>query len=313
MNKPIILSLLLLCSCYRSHENLEPQLNYTLQDRYLNSLPTATTPLTTEERSEEWGKEFVIGMAFSHELDLYRAVTALKRADILIPPDLKERRREIQYEILWNYYLGQRYDDVISTFEKGLLRNVDAQFKPFEDLLVILYDSYNKTGASFQAESTLNLLQQYYPDAYENLLISRAFHDADLATLEHFSEEEPEKPYLNQFLTTYNEKKKSPTAAQLLNTFIPGAGYFYLDHKQTGITALLVNGLFIAASYHFFHRGQVAAGIITLSFEAGWYFGGIIGAGQEAKLYNERLYEKTATPIMNQQGLFPVFMLNYAF
>ena len=313
MSRLLLLSLLLLFSCYRTHENLEPQLNYTLQERYLNSLPSATTPLSAEERGEEWGKEFTIGMAFSHELDLYRAVTALKRADILIPPDDKERRREIQYEILWNYYLGQRYDDVIATFEKGLLRNVDAQFKSFQDLLVILYDSYDKTGADFQAQQTLNLLQTYYPDIYEDLLISRAFQSANLPELETLSQEEPEKPYLNEFLANYKEKRKSPSTAEWLNTFIPGAGYFYVGQRQTGITALLVNGLFIAASYHFFHRGQVAAGIITVSFEAGWYFGGIIGAGQEAKLYNERMYEKTATPIMNQQGLFPVFMLNYAF
>ena len=73
------------------------------------------------------------------------------------------------------------------------------------------------------------------------------------------------------------------------------------------------NGLFIAAAVHCFQHNHLAAGIIFTSFEAGWYFGGIYGAGEEAKTYNERLYEKKITPLMNQKGLFPVFMLQYGF
>jgi len=57
----------------------------------------------------------------------------------------------------------------------------------------------------------------------------------------------------------------------------------------------------------------LAAGIITTSFEAGWYFGGIYGAGESAKLYNERLYEKAVYPAMNRHSLFPVLMLKFGF
>ncbi|MGH2611943.1 MAG: tetratricopeptide repeat protein, partial [Rhabdochlamydiaceae bacterium] len=101
--------------------------------------------------------------------------------------------------------------------------------------------------------------------------------------------------------------------AQLLNSFVPGAGYFYLGQTQSGITALLLNGLFIWASVYFFQHGNIAAGTIFTSVEAGWYFGGIYGAGQEAKLYNERLYERQATPIMNENRYFPILMLKYGF
>ena len=79
------------------------------------------------------------------------------------------------------------------------------------------------------------------------------------------------------------------------------------------MTAFFLNGLFLAAAYQFFHRGNVAAGIITLSFEAGWYFGGIYGAGQEAKYYNERIYERNASAVLNDSKLFPVLMLDHAF
>jgi len=50
-----------------------------------------------------------------------------------------------------------------------------------------------------------------------------------------------------------------------------------------------------------------------LSFEAGWYFGGIYGAGEEAKYYNERVYEKEANALLNEKKLFPVLMLGHSF
>ena len=114
-------------------------------------------------------------------------------------------------------------------------------------------------------------------------------------------------------MSYYEIKKKSVGGAQILNTFIPGAGYFYVGQKKTALTALLLNTLFIVASYEFFHHGYIAAGIITTSFEMGWYFGGIYGAGEAAKFYNERLFENVATPMMNQEKVFPALMLKYAF
>ena len=45
----------------------------------------------------------------------------------------------------------------------------------------------------------------------------------------------------------------------------------------------------------------------------GWYFGSIHGAAEEAKFYNERIYETEASKIMNDKKLFPQFMLNFSF
>ena len=45
----------------------------------------------------------------------------------------------------------------------------------------------------------------------------------------------------------------------------------------------------------------------------GWYFGGIYGAGEAAKFYNETIYNEKMGPVMQEKGLFPIFMLNFAF
>ena len=115
---------------------------------------------------------------------------------------------------------------------------------------------------------------------------------------------------LSELIEFFCNQRKS---GRLKVLYPRGAGYFYLGQKQSGITALLLNGLFIGASVYFFEDGNIPAGIIFTSFEAGWYFGGIYGAGLEAKYYNERLYESMATPMMHRERLFPILMLNYAF
>lgn len=311
MNKFLTCALLLASTgCHRVPDKIEPQIDYTVQDRYLQNLPSPFAPLTPLEKQEAWGKETQIGFGFAHELDLYQAMTAFKRAQFLLPSQEKTRKTELEYEILLCYYMGKKYNEVTYAFENSDLRFADQDFPAFQDLLLILYDSYTKQGKLERADQIRSLIRYYYPDAEHRLIVSDALVNADMDVLESLQEQ---SPAVKTILSEYAQKKKSVAKAQWLNTILPGAGYLYVGQRQTAATAFLLNGLFIGATYIFFHKGNIPAGIIFTSFEAGWYFGGIYGAGQEAKFYNERLYERTATPIMNREGFFPVFMLRHSF
>jgi tetratricopeptide (TPR) repeat protein len=305
--------LLVLGACTKVPENIEPSISYSVQDKYLKALPAPFAPLSESEKETAWGKEYLIGITFARQLDLYQAITAFKRAEILIPASERERRFEVIYEILLCYYMGEKYSEATHVFETTDLEQVDEKFPAFHDLLLVLYDCYQKTGDEEKAARTLGLIQHYYPQEYEKLTISSALIKADLPKIQKISEQPSTPSYLQNFLTDYNQEKKSVATAQGLNAALPGAGYFYLGQINSGVTALILNGLFIAGTVHFFQTGHIAAGAIFAGFEAGWYFGGIYGAGLEAKYYNERLYEKKATPLMNQQGLFPVLMLQCSF
>lgn len=316
MNKKLLLFfplLVLIASCHRSCEELEPQLNYCIQDKYLKTLPSPFPALTEEEKQTDWAKEYQIGVAFAHQIDLYQAMTAFKRADILIGTSNPERKKQIHYDIILSYYLGKKYQDVIYSYENSDLRSADSRFPALRDLLIILYDSYNQLGEEEKAARILAVLQQYYPEAGQTLLLSSTLSAGDIKQVECLAAATPSAPYLTDFLSNYQAEKKSIGTAKALNAVLPGAGYLYLGQKQSALTAFLLNGLFITASYCFFHQGNIAAGAIFTSFETGWYFGGIIGAGQEAKYYNERLYERYATPMMNDNKIFPVLSLQYAF
>jgi hypothetical protein len=310
MNRLGFCLLLILSSCFRVGNELEPQINYAVQDRYIKSLPSAFPPLSDSELSQDWGREDKVALGFAREFDLYQAISTFKRASYLLPPGNTERLLQIEYDIFFCYYLGAKYPEVAYTFEAGPLRATDPSFKPFHDLLVILYDSYIKQRQLDKADKILNYMATEYPSTAHKLSHTKVLLEGDIPALEKLA---PSSPQIKSLLDQYELEKKSTRTAQMLNVFLPGAGYLYVGQKQSALTAAFLNGLFIWASVYFFQHGNTAAGIIFASFEAGWYFGGIYGAGQETKYYNERLYERVSTPMMNENRYFPILMLNYGF
>lgn len=288
-------------------------MQYSVHDRYIKMLPSAFEALSHEEAQTDWGKEMRIALGFAKECDLYQAITAFKRAEILLSNSDNFRLLQIQYGILICYYMGQKYDQAIAVFQSSGLTRISTEFASLHDLLVILYDCYTQTHQLTQADHILQLFNQYFPDQSMDLYLSKSVMTADFAALSLIEETSPSRPYLSDLLQEYQTCKKSVGKAQLLNALLPGSGYLYLGQKQSALTAFLLNGLFIAASVYCFDHGNIAAGIIFTSFEAGWYFGGVYGAGLEAKCYNERLYETLGCHFMREQHLFPILMLKYAF
>lgn len=340
-------------------EKIHPQLDFAVQDKYLLHLKSVFIPLTTEEKSTRWGIEYQIGMEFAKKLDLYQSITALKRADILIDEKNFQRKAEIQYQIINCYYLAKRYQDVVDSFEESILASTDRNFAAFQDLLVILFESYLQCDNEEHANRVLRSMEKFHPIIAKKLSITSAIIRADFAELSKISKDtstqdaiaaienpnsqknqdivlvnDTEKPSLSiadlnqlanlhaladsqqaagEILESYKLKRKSPRIASLLNAVCPGAGYLYIGQKQSAFTAFCLNGLFIGTAAYFFSQGNYGAGIITTGFEAGWYFGGILGAKENTITYNERLFENEAHWQMRDHKLFPILMLQHGF
>lgn len=289
-----------------SQTEFEPSISYTPTTQLTVSRASAFPPLLASERRQDWGKELVIGDAFACEMDLYRALTCYKRADVLIPEKFPERRLQINYNIVQCYYLGDKHQETIDAFEKGPLSFVSPSFPAFDDLIIMLYESYQCVDQTEKACKFLQLIESRAPETASRLRLSEALLHADFCVLD-------DEPELADFTANYHAQTLSVRRAQVLNAFLPGAGYLYIGQKQSALTSFVLNALFIAAAYHFFENGNIAAGLITSSLEAGWYFGGINGAGLAAKEFNERLYSGSTRELMIQRRLFPVLMLQCAF
>jgi tetratricopeptide (TPR) repeat protein len=309
----LAIAFLIASSCYRVPDKIDPRISYQIQDQHFARLSSAFPPLSPAEKGSDWGKEYIIGRAFAEELDLYRAVSTFKRAAILLPEGDLSRKLEIQYDILLCFFLGKRYDEAIESFDKSDLSRVDKSFPAYHDLLLVLYECYREMDDPEKQQRIYELMEKSYPDTAEKIRLSRAIREGDLAQVDCFAQGFKQDSYLDDLLNCYWSEKKSVATAQFLNAILPGAGYLYIGQRKSAFTAFLLNGLFIAAAVQFFRHRHVAAGVITTGFEAGWYFGGIYGAGEEAKFYNERLYERNASHVLNERHLFPSLMMKYEF
>lgn len=300
--------ILFLTSCQFNSTCIEPNICYVPQPRLIEARPSPFPKLTKEELSFEWGKEIYVGLNFANELDLYRAITAFKRALIFLPKNQKDRRLQIEYSIVECYYLGLKYRDALEYFESSHLNTITRDFPAFKELMIMIYDCYQKTDQCEKADKIGGFLEEFDCEVAAKLKLHEAFEQGDLT----YISENGGEPY-DQFLNDYCCCAKSPKKAQFLNAVFPGAGYYYVGQKKTAATSFIINVLFTGAAYYFITNNNIPAGLITASLETGWYIGGINGAGLAAKEYNERLYESRAKDVMIENRLFPILMLETSF
>lgn len=294
---------------------LEPCISYIPQEPYIASLPSSFPPQSIKEEKSDWGKELLIGQEFACELDLYRAITAFKRARILLPDDTARMRAlQADYGIFLSYYLGGKYEDAVNTFECSDLAEISSHFPAVRELLLALFDSYMHTDHYTKAFRILELIDAMDEDAGIRLRMGDSIIIGDLCAAEGSAECLCDgSEAVDEFFCRYAKEKLSVRKAQVLNAVLPGAGYLYAGQHKAAATSLVINTLFIAAAYQFFQHGMWGAGLITTSLELGWYIGGINGAGLAAKQYNECLYNTYGKEAMVKGRLFPVLLFQTAF
>lgn len=311
MNKVVLLLAgLILGSCQPVCRQMEPSIPSPLPDYEISVMPSAFPPLTEEEREQDWAKELLIGDAFAKECDFYRAITAYKRALILHPPG---RRMQIDYDLILAYYLGGKYQEALNIFEASPICQATPDFPAFNQLLLIIYDSYFQTGQEEKADCVLEAIRKYSPDSAADLTLYQAVKEADVEKVRCLISQHREADEMEKDFAYYNQFEKSPSKARALNAVLPGAGYWYVGQRRSAATSFIINALFTAAAYQFFARGYPAAGAITTSLELGWYLGGINGAGIEAEEFNTRLFEGVGKKILSDHACFPVLMFETSF
>lgn len=92
------------------------------------------------------------------------------------------------------------------------------------------------------------------------------------------------------------KQKKESTAALL--SILPGAGYAYAGHKQTALSAFVINGLLGYATYSSFKNKNYGMGLLTGVFNLSFYLGNIYGSAKSAKRYNESQRQNLANKLI---------------
>lgn len=299
--------------CQTTSHPFEPLVTCQLPSSRLQTMPSAFPPFSENERQQEWAKEILMGDVFARECDFYRAITCYRRAQILLPPQETCRTQQVDYDLILSYYLGNKYQEALNIFESGCLSQATASFPAFNQLLLVVYDCYLLTQQEDKAACVLEAIRQYSPETSADLSLYQALKGGEIDEARCLMAEHRESEEMEMDFAVYDQFAKSPRRARTLNAILPGAGYFYVGQRKSALTSFLINALFTAAAYQFFHRGYPAAGAITASLELGWYVGGINGAGIEATEFNARLYEGVSKKILTDHACFPVLMFETSF
>ena len=177
----------------------------------------------------------------------------------------------------------------------------------------MIYDSYFRTGDEERAACVLEIIRKYSPESAEDLSLYQTLKEGEVDASRSFVERYRDAEEIKKDFAIYDQFAKSPKKARTLNALLPGAGYYYVGQRRSAMTSFIINALFTAAAYQFFRNGYPAAGAITASIEAGWYLGGINGAGIEAQEFNTRLYEGVSRKILTDHFCFPILMFETSF
>jgi outer membrane protein assembly factor BamD (BamD/ComL family)/TM2 domain-containing membrane protein YozV len=239
-----------------------------------------------------------IAEAFMEEGEYYRAVTEYKKLLILFPDS--EWADYALFRMGIAYYNGEEYASSVRSFSALRDKYPESSYIPegyyFEGL------GYWKLKRFKEARAAFDALAEDYPQSEHAplalvaaSLVGLEEGNIPLSTdrLERLINQYPEYPVSTKakeaipMIGQYQRlPEKSKTLAAILSAIIPGSGYIYAGHWGDGITAFLINALWIAGVATGIHSGYYAVCGILAGVGLPFYFGNIYGSANAAKKWN---------------------------
>jgi len=239
-----------------------------------------------------------IADVFLEEGEYYRAVTEYKKFLILFPDS--ERVDYVLFQTGRAYYDGGEFESSRRSF-----RSVREKYPGSPYALKAYYFeglSEWKLDKPKEAKTLFEDLAEAFPDseyappalaAASLAALDREDIGAGKKGLEQFCLRFPAHPQIEKvrealLLFDDYEKlpRKSPLLAAVMSALLPGSGYFYAEHYGDGLTAFLINALFIAGSLTAVHQENYAVAGIAGGLGLPFYVGNIYGSANAAKKWN---------------------------
>ncbi len=242
-----------------------------------------------------------IADAFMEEGEYYRAVTEYKKFLILFPDS--SRADYAAFSIGLAHFKGEEFGTAARNF--SALRQKFPSGRYAVEAAYLEGVSHWRQKNYGAARATLEALADEHPAAVyapPSLLV------IGLMALEEDKAEQGRRA-LQRVLDRYPEyagresvreaaalidryqdlPEKSPVLAGILSAVLPGSGYIYAEHYGDGITAFLVNGLFIAGTAAAIHQENYAVAGIVGGVGVPFYLGNIYGSANAARKWNRRI------------------------
>ncbi len=251
---------------------------------------------------------------FLAEGENYRAITEYKKFLYLFPdsPD----RDQVMFNIARAYMGGEDYPAAIAAFRLLRLAIPDSEYVAESHYLEGV--CYWQAGDATQAARELSLLSE----TSDNLpLVQTAIKARALISFDK-GEIGQSRDQLNGLLTRlaqdqdgekihealaliddYQRKsRKSPGLAASLSAVLPGSGYFYAGRPGDGLSAFVINALFIAGLVEAIDRENDGMAILAGGFGLPFYVGNIYGSANAARKWNLSVRKESSEQIYLSLG-----------
>lgn len=263
-----------------------------------------------------------LGDAFLEEGEYYRAVTEYKKFRILFPSSARGDYALFRTGIA--FYLGAEYADAVHSFSALRESRKDSAYADaslfFEGL-----SRWQKRDLAGAAESFEALLQRDPPSPFApraraarallevdrgDVPAARSALDAFLAACPGHAGEGRVREALPLLREYENLPEKSELLAGILSAILPGSGYVYAGRYGDGLTAFLLNGLFIAGAVTAVHNEWYPAAGLAGGVGLPFYLGNIYGSANAAKRWNNRVRREVRgriaallDPVIDSRGI----------
>jgi outer membrane protein assembly factor BamD (BamD/ComL family)/TM2 domain-containing membrane protein YozV len=239
-----------------------------------------------------------LGDAFLAEGEFYRAITEYKKFRILFPDS--ERGDVALFRTGIACYLGEEYEAAAKTFCSL------ADTYPRSGYLghALYYEGLSrwKKNDHAGAAGLFTKLVQEGPESpfAARALVARSLLELDrgdtaraAGDLELFLATfpgHPEMPRVEEALALVREyenlPQKSELLAAVLSAILPGSGYVYAGRYGDGLSAFLLNALFIAGTVAAVNNELYATSALTGGVGLPFYIGNIYGSANAVKKHN---------------------------
>lgn len=239
--------------------------------------------------------QFQFAVQYMEKEEYSKAIIEFERFIYLFPDDPLVIKAA--YFIGFCHLLSREHEPAREILGKVYSENVDHPLALKS--LFLIGESYYRQGILHEGERIFRIIIERYPQspyrdpAYYRLgwtyLKEGKWQEAS-DTFHEVSKKDPLfGPSLNlsqKSLSGETLKLKDPETAGILAGVLPGLGHVYCGQPRNGLTAFLLNGLFIWAAVEAFNEDlEVLGGLLTL-LEFGWYTGNIYSAVNCAHKHN---------------------------
>jgi len=232
------------------------------------------------------------------EGEYYRAITEYKKFLMLFPAS--EQADYAAFKTGMAYYRGEEYEPCVKSF--SLLREKYPKSRYLPEASYFEGLGYWKVKDRNKASSAFDTLPEDFPQSEfaPVALVARsllALEEEDITTsvnrLQQLTDRYPEYASsinANQAVALIGEyprlPRKSLSLAAVMSAIVPGSGYIYADHVGDGLTAFVINALFIAGTVTAIHAGNYPVAGIVGGIGLPFYVGNIYGSANAAKKWN---------------------------